>query len=67
MINAPISRPSIEHALLVRTLNHEDKRRIGPGLPVRRFVHPILRSEVATRDGDLYAAAGWTETTRRPR
>jgi hypothetical protein len=65
MINAPIKRPTTEEALAIHALTPGERRRLKPGLPVRRFVHPILRTTITTRDGDIYSAAGWTETVRR--
>jgi hypothetical protein len=65
-LDTPIKRPTIEEARAIFLLTAEDRRRLKPGLPVRRFVHPIHRTMVATRDHDIYAAAGWIELTRRP-
>jgi hypothetical protein len=66
MMSQPITRPSMEHALLVRSLTAEDRRRLKPGLPTRRFVNTVTGTSVATRDADLYTPSlGWVETTRR--
>jgi hypothetical protein len=64
---AGILRPTPEDWQTLRQLTHEDRRRLEPGLPVRRFVNTILGTSVATRDADIYRdAPGWVETTRRP-
>jgi hypothetical protein len=60
-----IVRPSVEDARIIFKLTPDEKRRLKPGLPVRKFIHPILRTTVLTRDHDIYVAAGWIDTTRR--
>jgi hypothetical protein len=61
-----ILKPTVQEWQVLRQLTHEDRRRLGPGLPMRKFVNTVLGSSITTRDGDVYATSpGWVETTRR--
>jgi hypothetical protein len=66
MLSAPIKRPTVKEAIAINLARLDNKLRLGPGLPLRRFINFSLGTSITTRDGDLYTPTmGWVETTRR--